>query len=39
MLESEPAVIFRFIYNETRELHEIKRVLFGVSSPFIIGQG
>lgn len=36
--ESEPAIILRFVYTESRELYEIKRELFGVGTPLITQQ-
>ena len=38
MLESDMAVILRFMYTESRELFEIKRIVAGVSSALIVPQ-
>jgi hypothetical protein len=38
MLESDPAVILRFVYTESRELYEIKRIIDGVAGSLLVAQ-
>lgn len=38
MLESDPAVILRFVYTESRELYEIKRIIAGVAGSLLVAQ-